>query len=405
MKKFAKILGFIALVAVTVFSMTTCEDSGGGGSGGGGKGGKGDKGLFAVDISKNTDWDYMVGSKAGEAVLFRTNKSNGMPKEMYLKQDKDSDDGFTILFDDDGLPQISQHHGYTFIYHYLKDHKFDVAIINPDNIAEYHFNIQTDIDFEAYGKRTASAQGRSVGGDIVDVLMPDNVLEALGLVGDIVTCLMSSLVPPAVVPCVKFLAGTALEVLVVHYLDDLPEDVAKLVLNAYKCVDGAIIDNPVDVFGIPGAAADCISVFSGLVDMLFKIDKVVIDGKFTEVNDSWEIMTGGYRDYDIVVTVLSTNANGLDLNIIVPPGGRPGTHAGSFVLGGQYYWPKGTAAAGTYKVTVHPIWSMGLLKAEVKIFAFGRCKVFRGEMRQGLDGGADYVVATFDTNGIYGSGN
>jgi len=404
MKKLNKVLWFIALAAVIVFSMTTCDDDNGGGPGGGGKGGKGSTDIYAVDTSKQTDWDYMIGSKDGEAVFFRTNKSNGMPKEMYLKQDKNSDDGFTLLLNDAGLPEKVVHNGYTFVFNYSKGYKYDAAVIYPDGKAEYHFDIQTDIDFEAHNKRAVSSQGRSVGGDIKNVLMPENVLEAVGLATDIATCLMAPFAPLAVIPCVKFVAGTALEVLVVHYLDDLSEDVAKMVLSAYKCVDGGMIDNPLDVVGIPGAAGDCIKVLSGFVDLLFRLDQVTIDGKFKEIETAVTVLTKNVRDYDIIVTAHWTNG---DLNLIVKGQQGQRGHYSGIASPNTESWPKGEAPAGKFTVEIQPIGSWGkTLQIRVVIYAFGRSKSYEAEVKQGLlDPGGVYSVATFDRNGIYSSGN
>jgi len=404
MKKLNKVLWFIALTAITVLSMTTCDDDNGGGPGGGGKGGKGSTDIYAVDTSKQTDWDYMIGSKSGEAVFFRANKSNGMPKEMYLKQDKNSDDGFTLLLNDAGLPEKVVHNGYTFVFNYSKGYKYDAAVIYPDGKAEYHFDIQTDIDFEAHNKKAVSAQGRSLGGDINDVIMPDNVLEAVGLATNIATCLVAPLAPPAVVPCVKFLAGTALEVLVVHYLNDLPEDIGKMVINAYQCVDGAMIDNLVDVAGIPDAAASCISLLSGAVDLLFGLDQATIDGKFKEIETAVNVLTKNVRDYDIVVTVHWTNG---DLVLIVKDQFGEEGHYSGIASPNTVSWRKGEAPAGKYTVAVKPIGSWGkTLQIRVVIYAFGRSKSYTAEIKQGLlDPGVVYNVATFDRNGIYSSGN
>jgi hypothetical protein len=54
--------------------------------------------VFAIDISQETDWNYMVVGKDGSSLFFNADESTGIPTLAYLKPEKDSDAGLNLLF-------------------------------------------------------------------------------------------------------------------------------------------------------------------------------------------------------------------------------------------------------------------------------------------------------------------
>jgi len=406
MKKFVNILGAIVLFAIIGFSFTTCDISGssGGGSGGGGTGGN-PKGLFILDISKQTEWDYMIGDKKGERVFLRANESGSLPKEMYLTPDKNSDIGYTILFKDNGLPDKVVHKDYILVFGKFNGYKYDVAVITPDGKTKGHFGVESDIDFDAFTKKAASAQGRSVGSDIKDVLMPDNFLEAAGLAIDLASCATAFLVPGTAFECIKFLAVQVLKVVSVVALDDLPEETATMLLEAFECVDGLGIKNLLNAIT---AADDCIGLLAHMAQLLFDLDKVYIEGTFNEeVVDTVFLLSLGidFKKYDVCVITHWTGGGGLLFAIRTPEGnvyeeGGPDNS--------KYYWiglEPGAAPVGTYTVGVRPVMAWGsTLKVTVHIYSFGTIKAFyRDDLTQApMDPGTVWrIVTRFDNKGNF----
>jgi hypothetical protein len=400
---------FWVLVSALFVSMllAACPSDGGGG---GGKQGNSED-IYALDISKKTDWDYLVFDKTGSSLVFNVDKSTGKPSLLYLRPKKNSDNGYTILFKENGLPDKVIRNGYIMCFDNFKDYTFDVAIIYPDNSIEYHYDIQTDIDFN---KRAVSTQGRSAFSDFTDGL------SYVSLAIDISTCVLATVAPPLLLECVPFLVVELGHIAADHFLDGVNQDIANTLLDALDCASSMNIGGVLDVVGFADA---CISAFTGLVDLLVGMDnQLVIDGKFEEVEEATEILAGDYQNFDIKVTMTWTKfnagigTNAVDLDVIDSTvdedelgimGDRPydthGYKAGStssppLVI----YWPKGKAlAAGPYRAYAQQISSGQRTPVVIRIYAFGKSKTYKGEVSRGAFDWPKWArVASFDNNGI-----
>jgi len=56
-----------------------------------------DPNVFAIDISQETDWNYMVVGKDRSSLFTSVDELNDIPTNLFFKPDKDSDDGITYL--------------------------------------------------------------------------------------------------------------------------------------------------------------------------------------------------------------------------------------------------------------------------------------------------------------------
>jgi formylglycine-generating enzyme required for sulfatase activity len=274
MKNVLRSFGFITLAAVMGFSLVTCDTGAGPGPGGGDS-----KNIYALDISKtskwNTNWDYLVFDKAGSSMVFKVNETTGIPSRLYLKPKKDSDDGYTILFKDNGLPNAVIRNGFIMCFGNFKDYTFDLAIIYPDGNIEYHYDIQTDRNFAALiNKRAVSNQGRSAFSDFTDCL------SYASLAIDIGTCVLSTVMPPLLLECLPFLVGELGHFLADNYLDGVNQDIANTMIDALDCASNFNIGGALDVVGFADA---CISAFTSLVDLLM--------GKDIADAEQWNIYT------------------------------------------------------------------------------------------------------------------
>jgi len=367
--------------------------------------------IYALDISKNTDWDYLVFDKTGSSLVFNVDKSTGKPSRLYLKPEKDSDNGYTILFKENGLPDKVVRNGFIMCFDNFKEYTFDVAVIYPDNSIEYHYDIQTDINFN---KRSVSTQGRSAFSTFTDGL------SYVSLAIDISTCVLATVAPPLLLECVPFLVVELGHFYADHFLDGVNQTAANTLLDALDCASNMNIGGALDVIGFADA---CISAFTGLVDLLVGMDyELIIDGKFEVVEEATEILDGDYRNFDIKVTMTWTKfnagigTNSVDLRVIdstVPEdeldmgGDLPlsyGYKAGSTSQPPLIvYWPKGKAIAGTYRAYAQQISPGQRTPVVIKIYAFGKSKTYKGEVSRGAFDWPKWARVTSFDNNVIGS--
>jgi hypothetical protein len=106
--------------------------------------------IFLVNISQDTDWNYMIVGKDGSSIFFRVDEDTNMPTDLYIKPDINSDDGLTFIFKENGWLDKVVVNGHVLYFGNFSGYQFDLAVIYPDNRIEYFFEIETDIDWDAY---------------------------------------------------------------------------------------------------------------------------------------------------------------------------------------------------------------------------------------------------------------
>ena len=249
-------------------------------------GNKDDPKVYLVDVSEETDWDYLVVAKDGSSAFYNVDETTGIPTSLFFKPKKDSDNGTTILFKENGLPDRMVSNGYILVYGNFRGYQYDMAIIKPDNTIEYHYNIETDINWDAYNARAVSRQGRSVLGDF------DKALDIAGTAVGIGTCGAMFAFPPAVVGCATFLAseagGFVIDQLVkAGALDQATADAAHIIIDAFNCGGGLDF-------------LDCIQAVSGVVSLIFGDDIQLLQNKITEVLESVGTIEGGGMSWEVL---------------------------------------------------------------------------------------------------------
>jgi hypothetical protein len=227
-----------------------------------------DPDIFAVDISQETDWNYMVVGKDGSSFYFTADESTGIPTLLYLKPDKESDAGFTYLFKENGLPDKMIANGHVLYFGNFSGYKFDIAIIYPDGTIEYHYDIETDINWGAYNEISRSARS----------IVPDWISDTLEIAGHAIgvgTCVASVFFPPAAAGCASYVAGAVGSILIDQVFDGLTADASNAVIKVIGCAGG----------GVSGAV-DCISGIVDAVDLLTYVDLNFAGQKTTEINEA-----------------------------------------------------------------------------------------------------------------------
>jgi len=160
-----------------------------------------DRDIFVVDISQETDdWDYLIAGRDGSSILFSVDEDTNIPTHLYLSPDTDSDTGMTKTFKENGLPDKMVSNDHILYFGNFNGYRFDMAIIYPNNTIEYHYNIETDINWDAY-----DAMYRNGRWGIREILTVIKHGVGLG------TCIGGAFYPPALGWCAKYVAGLVIE--------------------------------------------------------------------------------------------------------------------------------------------------------------------------------------------------
>ncbi|MDR2718301.1 MAG: hypothetical protein LBB89_09600 [Treponema sp.] len=152
------LLAFALIISVSLLS---CPQPGG--TGAPGKPGNSGLRVLAMDVSGETEWDYMFLRSDGVSMFVNVNKETDKPTSMYVITDKEEpENGIAMTFKENGLPDLMMADGHILYFGNFNDgYTFDLAIIKPNGETEYHYNIQTDTNFDTYGERSVSGVRRS----------------------------------------------------------------------------------------------------------------------------------------------------------------------------------------------------------------------------------------------------
>ncbi|MDR2058260.1 MAG: hypothetical protein LBP83_08305 [Dysgonamonadaceae bacterium] len=97
--------------------------------------------LYALDISEETEWDYMIASEEGSCVFFDIDRQTNIPTNMVIKPLKDNDYAFTVTFKDNGQPDMAIFGDTIVVFENFTDSTVDIAIIYPSIVVKYFYNI------------------------------------------------------------------------------------------------------------------------------------------------------------------------------------------------------------------------------------------------------------------------
>jgi hypothetical protein len=198
------------------------------------------KEIYALDISEGGNWNYMVAGTDGSSMFIKVDKDTDVPTLLFLKPDKNSDEGYTFLFKENGLPHQMIFGDQVFYFGNFRGNKFDLAVINPENTIEYFLNIETDVDWDDY--IGSSVKSKSSSGFRTS-------LEVFGHAVGLFTCAVSIFAPPVASACVSYVVSTVLHSGIDLFIpSELPSEAAHALIEIVECSRG--------VGGVP----DCISL-------------------------------------------------------------------------------------------------------------------------------------------------
>lgn len=106
--------------------------------------------LYLMDISEETDWNYMMAASDGSSVFIDVDEVSGLSRQLFCKLDKKSDEGYAIFFQENGLPDKLVVDEYIICYGNFRGNKYDMALISPDKSIEYFSDIESDVNWDEY---------------------------------------------------------------------------------------------------------------------------------------------------------------------------------------------------------------------------------------------------------------
>jgi hypothetical protein len=120
--------------------------------------------IYALDISKETDWDYLIvaNSPEGSSVWFNVNQQTNIPTTMFFKPFKDYDYGCFVKFRDNGLPEIVVLGDTIVVFENFDGTKVDFAVIYPNISIKYFYNIETGVDWNElknFNRKNTTTEG------------------------------------------------------------------------------------------------------------------------------------------------------------------------------------------------------------------------------------------------------
>ncbi|MCL2244590.1 MAG: SUMF1/EgtB/PvdO family nonheme iron enzyme, partial [Treponema sp.] len=226
------------------------------------------KDMILVDISRNTDWDYMIAAKDGSCAIYNVDEETKIPTLIYYKPDKNLDMGYTILLKENGLPDRMIINGTVYYLSNFDGYKFDLAIISPNGDIEIYKgndSIETDTNWDEYDKIEEyihrSAFTFEEGLDAVDL-----GLQIAGHAIGIGSCILA-FIPPVnllgAVGCGTYIASTAASISIdqmekAGYLESVHADSLNLLLDVGGCAGR----DPVA----------CASALTGTISLLMGLD-------------------------------------------------------------------------------------------------------------------------------------
>jgi len=239
--------------------------------------------IIILDISQETDWNYMVVGKDGSSMLIDIDESTNIPNHLYVKPDKDSDDGYTMIFKENGLPDKITSNGHIVYFGNFNGYQFDMALIKPDGSIEYVFEVETDIDWDAYNNWDTynNTNGRFISlNDFSKFLTITK--HGIGVAACIAAAVPGWHMPAVIGTCGSYIGGLIVDVVVGEVLPKVLPDLPVKEINELKSLLGCTNpSNPSALLDIIG----CVGIITEYADLFTQEDLNFISQKTMEINE------------------------------------------------------------------------------------------------------------------------
>jgi len=117
--------------------------------------------FYALDISHETDWDYLVAAdnNEGSSVWCDIDRTSNIPTMMFFKASNNNDYGFTLKFKNNGQPDYAIFGDTIVAFENFKGTKCDFAVIYPNISIKYSYNVETGIDWDNINSQQSNLLG------------------------------------------------------------------------------------------------------------------------------------------------------------------------------------------------------------------------------------------------------
>ena len=368
--------------------------------------------IYVLDISEESDWNYMIVGGDGSSIFYSVDDDSNIPTHMFCKPNKNSDEGYTILFQENGLPEILVIKDHMLYFGNFRENKYDVALINPDKSIEYLYDVESNVDWNTYlnaaGMRASMLRSEFSQEDKIklehSIKYVGNTVGAIACVGGLLGW-WSGIGAVGLIGCGTTAISIWNDYIGPHF------DLDHVGIGALSTLGGTLAtlvdcsfgNKASCLLGMASSAAGSVSMAIGQVNE-----------KVQEIAEATGEISGGKGD--VKVTLTWNNKVDLDLHIIDPNGERiyyahPYSASGGLldfdnVTGygpENIYWPAGKAPNGTYFVYVHfyghAVDITNTSSYTIKINAFGSSQTFNGTVSYDQA----VSVANFHNNGLINS--
>ena len=328
---------------------------------------KGGPKVVVMNISQVTDdWGWLAVGNDKSCMFFNVDEDTGMPTLLYLKPPgNELENGITFFFKENGLPDIIEYNGYILYFDNFDGYTFDLAVIDPDGAVEYHYGIETDVNFDAWSEIAMPVSfvysgsvyngGRSIG-DFLDNISVG--LKVADIAIGIGTCVGTLFFPPLAVGCGIAVASAVAEATFCILEDNgvISEttanaggyaiDTANAVYDGIECFGKK---NPLDcvAFGV-GAASIVVNAVGDAIDHFTDNKKPEVKAGMTPPADQARVSfyaNGGSG------TVPASQTVEKNTNIALPSGDGLSRNGYTFLGWNTSSVGNSYIAGGSYKIT------------------------------------------------------
>ncbi len=337
--------------------------------------------LSVIDVSAETNWDYMV---VGKSDYYYIKANNNLPSAVVFHS-KEANKDYSIFFTNNGLIDKVAVDGYIFIFRNFNGHSVDIGQISPAGEINTFRNVITpDYDWDNLQLSAKNSQAQNwsdvvrwTGRIVAGVPCAISVVAAIHTAG--------VLAPVAAWECGNFILSLSADI---SSNDFNVHNGFTDAINAWGNVS-LVQSCSSDLTGTGCLTSLASSAMSNWADNLEAIE----NSRSGDILITTAALENGYGDVQITLTW--DNETDLDLHVFDPSGeeiwfDHPYSASNGILdvddIDGygpeNIYWPSGQSPVGMYQVYIHDYDDYGLGNSNytVLVNAYGKIEKFTGSI-------------------------
>lgn len=340
--------------------------------------------ISVIDMSSESDWDYWV---TGPNDNYYLEANNNTPISAVYRSAAANKE-YTVLFDENGLPDKIVVDGFTFVLRNFDGELVDVGLLDPDGNIEVFRELDSNYDWSDLLPEPSSYEERALN---------QNGVALINWVGQVlqgIPCIISQVAIE--------MGGTELNTIKLWSCGSPFASLSTNLSSSYAIFStlAAFIDRyEVANLGCSGSISDCLANRAETRFEWLTEDQEWLTQHTSQIQSIDAILAYGYGD--VQVTLTWNNGADIDLYVTDPNGDELWYQNQSIASGGQLdvddtdgfgpenvFWPQGEAPDGTYEVSIHHYVyenqpsRPASANYTVVVTAFGRTQQFTGSIAQ-----------------------